>query len=345
MKDTLIAIDLAKTIFQVCVMNKNHEILLNKKLRRNKLLTFLSQQPPSMVVMEACYSSNPWGRAIHHLGHEVKLIPPYQVKPFVVGNKNDTNDAVAIAEAARRPKARFVPVKTLEQQDIQSLHRVRERCQRDRVAILNQLRGLLSEYGVVIPKTKAVLAKSIPMILEDKSHQLTTVSRSIVRRLFEQWRALDEDIAQLEKELAHLCKQHQFYDLLISIPGVGPLGCALILASVNDPGQFNNSRQFAAWLGLTPKQHASGDKSRMLGISKRGNASLRKTLIHGARTVLNWCDKKDDTLSLWLQRLKERVPACKLIVALANKLARIIWAVLFKQQSYDARLAAGCVVR
>ena len=341
MNDNLVSIDLAKNVFQVCVMNSDREILANKKVKRADLLDVLRQYPPTRVVMEACYSSNPWGRKIQALGHEVKLIPPFQVKPFIVGNKNDANDAVAIAEASLRPKTRFVEVKTLEQQDIQTVHRVQARCIRHPTATINQLRGLLSEYGVVVAKTRKVLQKAIPFILEDANNQLTLIARSMVSRLMNQWSALDEEIDELEKELGALTKQHKNYDLITSVPGVGPLGASLIIATAGDAKQFQNGRQFAAWLGLTPKQYASGEVNRMGAISKRGNLVLRKTLIHGARTVLNWCDRKDDALSLWLQKLKLKLHPSKVIVALANKIARIVWAVLNSRKAYDANLAAG----
>lgn len=343
MNSNLISIDLAKNVFQVCVMGDNQKILSNKKVKRADLLKLLSNYEPTTVVMEACYSSNPWGRKLQKLGHNVKLVPPFQVKPFVVGNKNDSNDAVAIAESSLRPKTRFVEVKTLEQQDIQSLHRVRERSIRHRTAMINQIRGLLSEYGVVVAQTRGALKKAIPDILEDANNELTVVMRRIIHRLVDQWTYLDKEIEILENDLNALTKQHKDYKLLTSVPGVGPMGAALVLAAVGDANQFKNGRQFAAWLGLTPKQYASGEVNRMGSISKRGNSTLRTNLIHGARTVLNWCEKKDDSLSLWLQQLKKKTHPCKLIVALANKMARIIWAVLSSQKPYDANLAAGAV--
>ena len=248
---------------------------------------------------------------------------------------------MAIAEASRRPKTRFVSVKTLEQQDIQSLHRVRERYIRNRTGAINQLRGLLSEYGIAIAKTRRALMTAIPEVLEDADNELSVTMRSLIYRLTEQISQLDEGISALEEELLALTKRHKNYDLLESVPGVGPLGAALLIATVGDAKQFENGRQLAAWMGLTPRQYASGDQTRMGGITKRGDKVLRKTLIHGARTVLNWCDRKDDALSLWLQSLKNKLHRKKLVVALANKMARIIWAVLNTQSPYNAALAAG----
>jgi transposase len=286
--------------------------------------------------MEACYTSHPWGRAIQALGHTVKLIPPYQVKPFVVGNKNDHNDAIAIAEASRRPRASFVPVKSLEQQDLQSLQRIDERLKKHRTATGNQLRGLLAEYGIVIPKGLHHLRSQVPLILEDAEQPLTVVARNFIHRLYRELVSHDKQISEVKKELVALAEQNDDYQRLQTIPGIGPVIAAILVASVGNASYFKNGRQMAAWIGLTPRQHASGDKSRMMGISKRGDRTLRKMLIHGARAVLNWCESKTDKLSLWLRALSSRAHPCKVIVALANKLARIAWAVLATGKPYQA---------
>ncbi len=336
MKQNTISIDLAKNIFQICVMNSENKIITNKKVTRNKLLDVLRHFEPTTVVLEACYSAHPWGRAIEGLGHHVKLIPPYQVKPFVVGNKNDHNDAIAIIEASRRPKATFVPVKTLEQQDIQSLQRVRELQMKHRTAIANQLRGLMAEYGVIIAVGIGHLRKQVPHILEDAENSLTSIARNFIHRLYRELTACDDQIAELEQELVSILKQNKNYQLLQTIPGVGPMVAATLVSSVGDANYFKNGRQMAAWIGLTPKQFASGESSRHSGITKRGDRTLRRLLIHGARAVLNWSDKKNDKLSQWLQALSKRAHPCKVIVALANKLARIAWAVLASQLPYKA---------
>jgi transposase len=336
MKHSLISVDLAKNVFQICALESNQKISLNKKLSRKKVLSTLCQFEPTTVVMEACYTAHYWGRAIEALGHTVKLIPPYQVKPFVVGNKNDANDAIAIAEASRRPKATFVPVKTLEQQDIQSLQRIRERLMKHRGAIANQLRGLLAEYGIVLPKGIHHLRSQVPLILEDAEQSLTVVAREFVHALYRELITHDEQINQYEQSLAALLETNEDYQRLQTIPGIGPVIAATLVAAVGDAHYFKNGRQMAAWIGLTPRQHASGEKSRMKGISKRGDRVLRRLLIHGARTVLNWCEKKTDKLSLWLKSLSSRAHPCKVIVALANKLARIAWSVLATKQPYQA---------
>ena len=335
MKNSLVSIDLAKNVFQVCAMDENHKIVFNKKVTRTKLLATLRQFEPTTVIMEACYTSHPWGRSIQSLGHTVKLIPPYQVKPFVIGNKNDHNDAIAIAEASRRPKASFVPVKSLEQQDLQSLQRIRERIMKHRTATGNQLRGLLAEYGIVIPKGIRYLRAQVPLVLEDAEQPLTVVARDFSNRLYRELVGHDKQIDEIESKLSALVEQSDDYKRLLTIPGVGPVVATTLLSAIGDVNYFKNGRQMAAWIGLTPQQYASGERSRMEGITKRGNRTLRKMLIHGARTVLNWCGPKTDKLSLWLKALSVRSHSCKVVVALANKLARIAWAVLSTGKSYQ----------
>jgi len=337
MKYKTVSIDLAKNIFQVCALDNNHKVKMNKKVSRNKLLDTLRQLEPTTVVMEACYSANPWGRAIEKLGHTVKLIPPYMVKPFVIGNKNDCNDALGIAEASLRPKIRFVPVKTLAQQDVQSLQRIQSRMIRSRTATSNQLRGLLAEYWIVLPTGLAQLKKQVPDILEDAEQPLTPVARQFVDQLHREILKCDEQIQEITDTIAQLLNDNEDYKLLQSIPGIGPKIAATFVASVGNAHHFKNGRQLAAWIGLTPKQHSSGDKQTMGGMTKRGNQELRRLLIHGARAVMNWADKKTDTLSLWIQSLSKRAHPCKVIVALANKLARIAWAVLAYHSPYLAR--------
>lgn len=339
MKYRTISIDLAKNIFQVCALDYNHNIKMNKKVSRSKLLDLIRQMESTTVVMEACYSANPWGRAIEKLGHTVKLIPPYMVKPFVIGNKNDCNDALGIAEASLRPKIRFVPVKTLAQQDIQSLQRIQSRLVKSRTAVSNQLRGLLAEYWIVLPTGLAHLKQKIPGILEDAEQPLTPVARQFIDQLHSEILTLDQRIQDMTDNIAQLLKDNEDYQLLQSIPGIGPKIAATFVASVGNANQFKNGRQLAAWIGLTPRQHSSGDKQKMGGLTKRGNQELRRLLIHGARAVMNWCDKKTDTLSLWIKSLSKRAHPCKVIVALANKLARMAWAVMAHHTPYNAKIA------
>lgn len=335
--NSVISIDLAKNVFQVCLLNQHNKITTNKKVRRSKLLETVLNLEARRIVMEACYSSNYWGRVFQQHGFQVDLIPPHQVKPFVVGNKNDHNDAIAIAEASMRPKATIVAVKTLAQQDIQSLERIRDRLIRSRTALANQLRGLLAEYGVIVEKKVAALRSNIPLILEDAENALTLMSRKFISGLYEELLSLDKRIASTEKSSASLLVNNDDYKRLQTIPGVGPVISRNIICAINNAKQFKNGRQMAAWVGLTPKQYASGEVSRMGGISKRGNQTLRKQFTHGARALIRWCESKDDALSLWLQKLLKTKPKCKVITALANKLARIAWAVLAKGVDYNAK--------
>ncbi len=240
------------------------------------------------------------------MGHTVFLIPPFAVKPFVIGNKNDHNDTIAIGEAYFRPRIRFVKVKTVEQQDIQSLTKIKDLLTKHKTALVNQLRGLLSEYGLVMPKTIPALYKAIPGFLEDAENELSPVSRAFIHRQFNNLIQTTEQIEGVKLELNELVKNKDDYQRLLTIPGIGPIIAATLMGAVSDPGSFKNGRQFAAWLGLTPSQYSSGEVNRMGGITKRGNSALRRLLIHGARSVLNWCDKKEDDLSCWLKNIKKR---------------------------------------
>lgn len=335
----LISIDLAKTVFQVAAFNPDNTIAFNRKINLPALLDALRQCEPTLVVMEACYSANYWGRAIEKLGHTVKLIPARMVKARLVGNKNDANDAIAIGETASRPKVSLLRPKTVEQQDIQSLLRIRERLVENRTANCNQLRGFLAEYGLIVAKTRRQLILAIPLILEDADNELSTVARGFIQRLYEFQLYLNEQIDQVAQDILALAQAMPQYPLLLTIPGVGPIVASTLLASINEVNDFKNGRQLAAWLGLTPSQYSSGTTNRLGKITKRGNQTLRRLLIHGARTVVNWCDKKDDSLSLWFQRLKQRQHVCKVTVALANKMARMVFVVMSRGQAFDMNKA------
>ncbi len=333
----LISIDLAKNVFQICAFSEKNNIVFNRKASRSALLNILRNIAPTTVVMEACYSSNHWGRAIQGLGHKVHLIPAYQVKPFVVGNKNDANDAVAIAEASWRPKASFVSVKTIAQQDVQTLLRVREQIQKVRIMVSNQIHGFLAEYGVFCKKGHKALVETLAEVLAPESQQLSAVAIEVIHMQMEQYKHLKSQEEKINQTLVALCRDNPCYRYLQSIPGIGPIVAATLIASVGDPGYFKNGRQLSAWIGLTPLQYASGEKNRMGKMSKRGNRSLRKMLIHGARSIINWVAKKDDKLSAWIKALQKRMNPGKVVVAVANKLARISWAVMSTQVEYVAR--------
>ncbi len=333
----LISIDLAKSVFQICAFSDFNKIAFNQKVRRNKVLDKLRNIAPTTVVMEACYSSNYWGREIQKLGHTVKLIPPFAVKPFLIGNKNDANDAVAIGEASFRPKARFVSVKTIAQQDMQILLRVREQLQKVRIMTSNQIHGFLSEYGVFCAKGHKSLMITLAEALAPESNLLSPIAIGAIQMQSDYYRELKDKEDEITKRLIMLCKDSPLYHFLLSIPGIGPIVAATLISSVGDPSHFKHSRQFSAWIGLTPLQHASGETSRMGKISKRGDRRLRKLLIHGARSIIRWVKQKDDKLSIWIKSLQKRMSPNKVNVAVANKLARISWAVMTYQVEYHAK--------
>ena len=287
--------------------------------------------------MEACYSSNYWGREIQKLGHTVKLIPPFAVKPFLIDNKNDANDAVAIGEASSRLKARFVSVKKIAQQDMQTLLRVREQLQKIRIMMSNQIHGFLSEYGVFCAKGHKSLMNTLAEALAPESGLLSPIAIEAIQLQSDYYIELKAKEDDITKRLTMLCKGSPIYHYLLTIPGIGPIVAATLISSVGDPRYFKHSRQFAAWIGLTPLQHASGETSRMGKISKRGDRRLRQMLIHGARSIVNWVKHKDDTLSLWIKSLQERMSPNKVAVAVANKLARTAWAVMTYQVEYHAK--------
>jgi len=337
MKCKLIAIDLAKSVFQVCGVNDNLKPMFNDKLSRRTFLKFMAKQPATNVFMEACYSSNYWARELSNLGHDVKLIPAQHVKPFVRGNKNDRNDAFAIAEASQRPYIRFVPIKTTHQQEIGCLHRIRERLIKQKTAVSNQTRGLLSEFGVIFMPGKAEFLAGLKWFVVDEKHSERL--RSMMRNTLDEYQSILKRIADIEKEL------HLFIDLcpngkiLLSIPGIGFINASAILATIDKGQAFQNPREFAVWLGLTPQQYASGNSSRMGGITKRGDRYLRKQLIHGARTVVSHAKKKSDRLNIWATQLRERKSFNQTVVAMAHRLARLIWTLLQRQELYKPQQA------
>lgn len=338
MKLRTITIDLAKTVFQVCGVNKHIKQQFNERLKRDHVLDFMRQQVPTTVVMEACYSSHYWGREITKLGHDVKLIPAQHVTPFVRGNKNDHNDAFAIAEACERSHIRFVPIKTELQQEICCLHRIRERLGKSKTALSNQSRGLLSEFGVVFPLGHAALINGLTSVIEDteRSYRL----RNMMIDMLSEYETTVERLKGIEKQLAGFVDESESGKILLSIPGIGVINASAFLASIDKGQAFNSSKEFAVWLGLTPKQHASGNINKMGGITKRGDRYLRKQLVHGARSVVSRAAKRTDPLSLWATKLRVTKPFNKVAVAMAHRLARLIWILLTRQERYCATPAA-----
>ena len=339
MKCKLIGIDLAKNVFQVCGVNDYLKPRFNEKLKRKALLKFLAKQAPTLVVMEACYSSNYWAREIEKLGHVVKLIPAQHVTAFVRGNKNDRNDALAIVEASQRPYIRFVPIKTEHQQEINCLHRIRERLIKNKTAAGNQARGLLSEFGIVFNEGKAELVKGLTALITDETHSVRL--RTMMANILTEYQGLVNRIDDIEKELHQFLAQCPNGNILLSIPGIGFINASALLATIDKGQAFNSPREFAVWLGLTPRQYASGNTNRMGGITKRGDRYLRKQLIHGARTVVCHAKKKTDQLNTWVNKLRERKSFNQTVVAMAHRLARLVWILLQRQELYSPRLAPG----
>jgi len=334
MNVTLIGIDLAKTIFQVCGVNKAGKPIFNRQLRRNKLLEFLAQHPKVCIAMEACSGSNYWGRTLSSKGHKVLLIPPQHVKPFVKGNKNDRNDAFAICEAARRPRMVFVKPKTLEQTDMMLVHRIRSRQVAERNALMNQIRGLLNEYGIVVNQGKAPLRKALPLLLEDAANELTVLARQHFQVLLDEWKLLDASIDQFNRSLVKQARECPKAKRLMGIKGVAEITATAAVMYGGDGTSYKNGRHFSASLGLVPKEFSSGGKQRLGSITKRGNSYLRRLLVQGAWSIIRHLDKSTDRLSSWAKNVIERRGKHKAAIAIANKLARIIWAMLYHQTDY-----------
>jgi transposase len=332
---TVLGIDLAKRVFQLHGINSEGKVILKKKISRTKLMPFIANFPQCLIATESCATSNYWAREFIKLGHKVKLISPQYVKPYVKTNKNDAADAEAICEAVTRPNMRFVPVKSIKSQDIQSIHRARERCIRQRTATANEIRGLLGEYGIIVPQGISKLINQLPLIIENADNLLSTCSREIFSELLAELYHQSDRIKSYDSKISALIKQNEKCQRLLNISGIGPLAATAIVANCTEPSCFKNGRDYAAYLGLVPKQHSSGGRERQLGISKRGNKFIRKLLVHDARVVIFWAKNKKDRLSRWINQLKERAGINKTAVALANKIARIAWKLLSTGESFQ----------
>lgn len=336
MNITLIGIDLAKNVFQVCGVNCAGKPVFNKQIRRHKLFEFIAQYPETAIAMEACGGSNYWGREFKNLGHKVMLIPPQHVKPFVKGNKNDRNDAFAITEAANRPNIHCVEPRTLEQTDIMQQHKLRERLVKQRVSLINQLRGFLSEYGIIVAQGKESLFSALPHILEDSENGLTVSSRQLIQRFLTEWRQLNDAIKEQDKIITQQCKTNEAANRLTGIRGVGSQIATVIVAHAGNGSNYKNGRHFAANLGLVPKEHSSGGKQSTGSITKRGNDYIRRILVQGSWSVIKYMNKNDDKLSCWARKLVERRGKQKAVVAIAHKIARIMWSMLYHGTEYKA---------
>ncbi len=332
---SVLGLDIAKRVFHAVGLDDTGKIVLRKPLSRHALMPFIAQLPPVLIGMEACGGAHYWARRFRAHGHEVKLMAPQFVKPYVKSNKNDARDAEGIGEAVTRPTMRFVPTKEVDQQDIQALHRVRDRLMGARTALVNEVHGLLHEYGIVIPKGVSKFRQAVVGKLESEQDKLTPLSQEMFWKLIDEFAALEKQLAYYQEKLEALATTHPECQRLMTIPGIGPLTATALVAAVSDASAFKNGRQCAAWLGLVPRQHSTGGKERLLGISKRGDSSLRKLLVHGARTTIRWVGRTTDRRSQWMRQLVERRGKNRTAVAVANKNARIVWALLASHQDYQ----------
>jgi len=334
MQITSIGIDLGKTTFHLVALDQRGKVVSKQKFSRKQLLAYSANLPNSLIGMEACAGAHFLGAALRDQGHDVRLIPAQFVKPFLKSNKNDFLDAEAIAEAVARQNMRFVPIKTDDQLDLQALHRVRDRLVHRRTAVINQIRGFLLERGITFAKGPAKLRQQMPAILENADENLTPRLRSLLDHLWQEWKGLNSDIERVSDEIDAIANDDAACRRLRQIPGVGPLVATATVAAIGNGAAFRKGREFAAWLGLIPRQHSTGGKAKLLGISKRGNVYLRRLFIHGARAMLLRVKYDTGRLGQWAHQLELRAPRNKVIVAVANKLARIAWAVLSTGNEY-----------
>lgn len=341
MKLKTIGLDLAKNTFFLIGLDTHNKPAWRKKLSRSKLPTFMAQQEPSIVVMEACSSAHYWARRFKQLGHEVRLLPPQHVKAYLRGQKNDYNDALAIAEASVHSAIRPVPIKTLEQQDKQAFHRIRRELKSEQTRIVNQVRGLLAEYGITISKGIANVGKVIPEILEDGDNGLTVSFRQLLHRQYTRYQALCKEIDWYDQQLKREANTDPVVKNLVEAPGFGVVNASLIANWLGSGHQFKRGRDASAALGLVPRQHTTGGKDKLYGITKRGDAYVRTALVHGARAVVSRAKTKSDRLSQWINRLVATRGFNKAAIALANKMVRIAWAITTRNEVYRPATAAA----
>jgi transposase len=333
MNTTTVGLDLAKSVFQIHGVDARGKPTLKKQLRRDQVAAHFANQPPCLIGIEACGSAHHWARKLQSLGHTVKLMAPQFVKPYVKTNKNDAADAEAICEAVARPNMRFVPIKNVEQQAVLSLHRVRQSFVKARTAQANQIRGLMAEFGLIIPKGIGHIARRLPELIEDGANELPGSFRQLMQRLMDHLKELDRQVDELEDQIRAWHRSSELSCKLEKIPGIGPITASALVATVGDAKCFENARQMSAWMGLVPRQSSTGGKTTLLGISKRGDTYLRTLMIHGARSVVRTAENRkgqDD----WLIRLQHRRTHNICAVALANKNARTAWALLARDREF-----------
>ena len=330
----VIGIDLGKTVFHLIGMDEEGTVVLKKRLSRSQLLKLLVNVPPCLIGMEASCGCHHIGRQLVNFGHDVRLIPAQFVKPFVKSQKNDYRDAEAIAEAVQRPTMRFVPIKSEEQLDVQAIHRVRERLLEQRKSLVNQLRAFFLERGLIVRTGRAYLWRVLPDVLAQAEQVVSPRMFRLITAIVQQWRALEVQIDELDREIASIADTDDTCQRLQTVPGVGPLAATAMVAAVGNGSAFRKGREFSAWLGLVPQQCSTGGQTKLLGISKRGNEYLRRLFIHGARSVCLHVKRERHAWGQWITALRERKPSNVATVALANKLARIAWSVLSRDQEY-----------
>ena len=341
MKITACGVDLAKEVFQFHGVNASGKVEKRQQLRRGKVLTFFANMPPCLIGMEACGSAHHWARQLQKLGHTVKLIAPQFVKPYVKTNKHDVADAEAICEAVQRPNMRFVPIKNIEQQAILAVHTARSGFVKQRTAQANQIRGLLAEFGLVVPLGMAALRERVPTLLDEAKDELPGAFRQTILELLDHLKVLDRRVNEFELQILNWHRENTLSKRLEKIPGIGPITASALVAAIGNARNFANGRQLAAWLGLVPKQHSTGGRTNLLGISKRGDTYLRTLLIHGARAVIRHAVNKDASKNGWLHSLLGRRNKNIAAVALANKNARTVWALLAHDREFRADYAAA----
>jgi transposase len=329
-----VGIDLGKTTFHLVALGAAGNVLVRKKFTQKQLLAYTANMQTSLIGMEACSGAHFLGRALHQQGHDVRLIPAQFVKPFVKSNKNDFIDAEAIAEAVERKNMRFVPIKTDDQLDLQAIHRVRDRLIARRTAVINQLRAFLLERGLVFARTPAKLKASMADILENAESNLTSRMRNLISGLWSEWKLVEQQIEDLNDELEGISAADAGCTRIRKIPGIGPVVATAIVAAIGNGAAFRKGREFAAWLGVVPRQYSTGGKAKLFGISKRGQEYLRRILIHGARAAVLHIKRDRTPIGAWLDALDARAHKNVVIVAMANKLARIAWAVLSSGNEY-----------
>ncbi len=335
---TTVGVDLAKNVIQISVVSGRGKELSNRSLTRKKFAEFLGKQKPSLVAFESCATAHHWARAAERHGHEARIIPAKAVAPFRQGHKTDSNDALAVAEAARRPNIKEAPMKTVEQQGLQAIHRSRELLIQECTALSNHLRGILLEFGIAIPQGFASLLRTLPEVLEDGDNELPDVYRPTLHRMYTRLLELREDIEAMTEEVTRLVKEHPVCNKLTALEGIGPIGALMLYATMGSGRAFSGSREFAAYLGLAPRQYSSGGKTNIVGLSKKvGNCRLRSVLIMGARAYTYRMKEPRSSKDKWLKAITERNGVSRAAIALANKNVRTAWAMVTQGTEYQRR--------